>query len=131
MQSPQLYTSTQCTYETGTVVHGSQAGWLEMQRCEYNENGTAIPSREENVVPGYEITTLHTNTDNKERDLSSAITPEAGSYYNITLDYDPGYTTTTDDQGQTIYNTDNEKGLKNLAKLVHEEGQNDIDITPT
>ena len=131
VQSLQLYTYTQCTYEKGTVVQGSQEGWIEMKKCEYTENGNAITCWEANVVPGYTITKLMANNDNKERDLSAAITPEAGSYYNITLNYDPGYTTTTDDQGQTIYNTDNEKGLKNLAKLVNEEGKTDIDITLT
>lgn len=120
--SLQLYTYTQCTYEKGEAGQGSQEGWIEMKKCEYTENGNAITCWEANVVPDYTITKLMANNDNKERDLSTTITPEAGSYYNITLNYDPGYTTTTDDQGQTIYNTDNEKGLKNLAKLVNEEG---------
>ena len=30
VQSLQLYTYTQCTYEKGTVVQGSQEGWIEM-----------------------------------------------------------------------------------------------------
>ena len=131
VQSLQLYTYTQCTYEKGEAGQGSQEGWIEMKKCEYTENGNAITCWEANVVPDYTITKLMANNDNKERDLSTTITPEAGSYYNITLNYDPGYTTTTDDQGQTIYNTDNEKGLKNLAKLVNEEGKTDIDIPLT
>lgn len=130
VQSLQLYTYTQCTYEKGTVVQGSQEDWIEMMKCEYTENGNAITCWEANVVPDYTITKLMAN-GTEERTLSSAITPVAGKFYNITLDYDPGYTTTTDDQGQTIYNTDNEKGLKNLAKLVNEEGKTDIDITLT
>lgn len=130
VQSLQLYTYTQCTYEKGEVVQGSQEGWIEMKPCEYTENGATITCWEANVVPGYTITKLRAN-GTEERELSSGITPEAGKFYNITLDYDPGYTTTTDDQGQTIYNTDNEKGLKNLAKLVNEEGKTDIDITLT
>ncbi len=126
VQSLQLYTYTQCTYEKGKVVQGTDEGWIKMKKCEYN----GVTCWEANVVPDYTITKLMAN-GTEERTLSSAITPVAGKFYNITLDYDPGYTTTTDDQGQTIYNTDNEKGLKNLAKLVNEEGKTDIDITLT
>ena len=126
VQSLQLYTYTQCTYEKGKVVQGTDEGWIEMKKCEYN----GVTCWEANVVPDHTITKLMAN-GTEERTLSSAITPVAGKFYNITLDYDPGYTTTTDDQGQTIYNTDNEKGLKNLAKLVNEEGKTDIDITLT
>lgn len=42
VQSLQLYTYTQCTYEKGTVVQGSQEGWIEMKKCEYTENGATI-----------------------------------------------------------------------------------------
>ena len=125
--SLQLYTYTQCTYEKGTVVQGSQEGWIEMKRCEYTENGVTITCWEANVVPGYEITKLMANNDNKERDLSSAITPEAGSYYNITLDKDKGYT----DDGQGNYTVTSAEGLKNIAKLVNEEWNLSIDITLT
>ena len=124
VQSLQLYTYTQCTYEKGTVVQGSQEGWIEMKKCEYTENGNAITCWEANVVPGYEITKLMANNDNKERDLSSAITPEAGSYYNITLDKDKGYT----DDGQGNYTVTSAAGLKNIDKLVN-DGNTDIDIT--
>ena len=127
VQSLQLYTYTQCTYEKGTVVQGSQEGWIEMKKCEYTENGNAITCWEANVVPGYEITKLMANNDNKERDLSAAITPEAGKFYNITLDKDKGYT----DDGQGNYTVTSAEGLKNIAKLVNEEGQTDIDITLT
>lgn len=127
VQSLQLYTYTQCTYEKGTVVQGSQEGWIEMKRCEYTENGVSFTCWEANVVPGYEITKLMANNDNKERDLSSTITPEAGSYYNITLDKDKGYT----DDGQGNYTVTSAEGLKNIAKLVNEEGKTDIDITLT
>ena len=122
--SLQLYTYTRCTYEKGEVVQGSQEGWIEMKKCEYTENGNAITCWEANVVPGYEITKLMANNDNKERDLSSAITPEAGSYYNITLDKDKGYT----DDGQGNYTVTSAEGLKNIAKLVN-DGNTDIDIT--
>ena len=126
VQSLQLYTYTQCTYK-GTVVQGSQEGWIEMKQCEYTENGNAITCWEANVVPGYTITKLMANNDNKERDLSSAITPEAGSYYNITLDKDKGYT----DDGQGNYTVTSAEGLKNIAKLVNEEGKtaDNIDLT--
>jgi len=126
VQSLQLYTYTQCTYEKGTVVQGSQEGWIEMKRCEYTENGVSFTCWEVNVVPGYEITKLMANNDNKERDLPSAITPEAGSYYNITLNKDKGYT----DDGQGNYTVTSAEGLKNIAKLVN-DGNTDIDITLT
>ena len=127
VQSLQLYTYTQCTYEKGTVVQGSQEGWIEMKKCEYTENGNAITCWEANVVPGYKITKLMANNDNKERDLSAAITPEAGKYYNITLDKDKGYT----DDGQGNYTVTSAEGLKNIAKLVNEEWNLSIDITLT
>ena len=127
VQSLQLYTYTQCTYEKGTVVQGSQEGWIEMKRCEYTENGNAFTCWEANVVPGYTITKLMANNDNKERDLSAAITPEAGKFYNITLDKDKGYT----DDGQGNYTVTSAEGLKNIAKLVNEEWNLNIDITLT
>ena len=123
VQSLQLYTYTQCTYEKGTVVQGSQEGWIEMKKCEYN----GVTCWEANVVPGYEITKLMANNDNKERDLSAAITPEAGKFYNITLDKDKGYT----DDGQGNYTVTSAEGLKNIAKLVNEEWNLSIDITLT
>ena len=123
VQSLQLYTYTQCTYEKGTVVQGSQEGWIEMKKCEYN----GVTCWEANVVPGYTITKLMANNDNKERDLSAAITPEAGKFYNITLDKDKGYT----DDGQGNYTVTSAEGLKNIAKLVNEEWNLSIDITLT
>ena len=127
VQSLQLYTYTQCTYEKGTVVQGSQEGWIEMKKCEYTENGNAITCWEANVVPGYTITKLMANNDNKERDLSAAITPVAGKFYNITLDKDKGYT----DDGQGNYTVTSAEGLKNIAKLVNEEWKLGINITLT
>ena len=123
VQSLQLYTYTQCTYEKGTVVQGSQEGWIEMKKCEYTENGNAITCWEANVVPGYEITKLRAN-GTEERNLSAAITPEAGKFYDITLNYDPGYTEVSEGN----YTVNNEKGLKNLAELVN-NGATDINIT--
>ncbi|HJA99083.1 MAG TPA: fimbrillin family protein [Candidatus Alistipes avicola] len=127
VQSLQLYTYTQCTYEKGTVVQGSQEGWIEMKRCEYTENGVSFTCWEANVVPGYTITKLMANNDNKERDLSAAITPEAGKFYNITLDKDKGYT----DDGQGNYTVTSAEGLKNIAKLVNEQWNLGINITLT
>ena len=101
--SLQLYTYTQCTYEKGEVVQGTDEGWIKMKQCEYTEAGVSFTCWEANVVPDHTITKLMAN-GTEERELSSGITPVAGKFYNITLDYDPGYTTTTDDQGQTIYN---------------------------
>ena len=127
VQSLQLYTYTQCTYEKGKVVQGTDEGWIKMKKCEYNENGNAITCWEANVVPGYTITKLMANNDNKERDLSAAITPEAGKFYNITLDKDKGYT----DDGQGNYTVTSAEGLKNIAKLVNEEWKLGINITLT
>ena len=117
VQSLQLYAYTQCTYEKGTVVQGSQEGWIEMKKCESTENGNAITCWEANVVPGYTITKLQAN-GNEVRDLSSGITPVAGKFYNITLNYDPGYTEVSEGN----YTVDNEKGLRNLTKLVNSNG---------
>ena len=123
VQSLQLYTYTQCTYEKGTVVQGSQEGWIEMKKCEYTENGATITCWEANVVPGYEIKKLRAN-GTEERTLSSAITPEAGKFYNITLDKDKGYT----DDGQGNYTVTSAEGLMNVAELVN-GGKTDINIT--
>lgn len=123
VQSLQLYTYTQCTYEKGKAGQGSQEGWIEMKRCEYTENGATINCWEANVVPGYEIKKLRAN-GTEERTLSSGITPVAGKFYNITLNYDPGYTI----EGNGSYTVNNEKGLKNLAELVN-NGATDINIT--
>ena len=117
VQSLQLYAHTQCTYEKGTVVQGSQEGWIEMKKCEYTENSNAITCWEANVVPGYEIKKLRAN-GTEERDLSAAINPVAGKFYNITLDKDKGYTEVSEGN----YTVDNEKGLRNLAKLVNSNG---------
>ncbi len=125
VQSLQLYTYTQCTYEKGNAGQGSQEGWIEMKKCEYTENGATITCWEANVVPGYTITKLQAN-GTEERELSSAFTPEAGKFYNITLDKDLGYTEVSEGN----YTVDNEKGLKNLAKLVN-NGAIDINITLT
>ena len=126
VQSLQLYTYTQCTYEKGEVVQGSQEGWIEMKKCEYTENGATITCWEANVVPGYTITKLRAN-GTEERTLSSGITPEAGKFYNITLNKDKGYT----DDGQGNYTVTTAEGLKNIAELVNEEWKLDINITLT
>ena len=123
VQSLQLYTYTQCTYEKGTVVQGSQEGWIEMKKCEYTENGATITCWEANVVPGYTITKLRAN-GTEERELSSGITPVAGKFYNITLDKDKGYT----DDGQGNYTVTSAEGLMNVAELVN-GGKTDINIT--
>ena len=124
VQSLQLYTYTQCTYEKGTVVQGSQEGWIEMKKCEYTENGNAITCWEANVVPGYTITKLRAN-GTEERNLSAAITPEAGKFYDITLDKDKGYTVSEDGNTYEVYNAE---GLKNIASLVN-SGATGINIT--
>ena len=126
VQSLQLYTYTQCTYEKGEVVQGSQEGWIEMKPYEYTENGATITCWEANVVPGYTITKLQAN-GTEERNLSAAITPEAGKFYNITLNKDKGYT----DDGQGNYTVTSAEDLKNIAKLVNEQWNLGINITLT
>lgn len=103
VQSLQLYTYTQCTYEKGNAGQGSQEGWIEMKKCEYTENGATITCWEANVVPGYEIKKLRAN-GTEERDLSAAFTPEAGKFYNITLNYDKGYNLSADGKTYEVYN---------------------------
>ncbi len=125
VQSLRLYAYTQCTYEKGTVVQGSQEGWIEMKKCEYTENGNAFTCWEANVVPGYTITKLQAN-GTEVRELSSGITPVASKFYNITLNKDKGYT----DDGQGNYTVTSAEGLKNIAKLVN-DGNTGIDITLT
>ena len=126
VQSLQLYTYTQCTYEKGKAGQGSQEGWIDMKPCEYTENGATINCWEANVVPGYTITKLRAN-GTEERNLSAAITPEAGKFYNITLNKDKGYT----DDGQGNYTVTSAEGLKNIAELVNEEWKLDINIILT
>lgn len=125
VQSLQLYTYTQCTYEKGEVVQGSQEGWIEMKPCEYTENGATINCWEANVVPGYTITKLRAN-GTEERNLSAAITPEAGKFYNITLNKDKGYT----DDGQGNYTVTSAEGLKAVADIAN-NGNLGINITLT
>ena len=117
--SLQLYTYTQCTYEKGEAGQGSQEGWIEMKKCEYN----GVTCWEANVVPGYTITKLRAN-GTEERDLSSAFTPEASKFYNITLDKDKGYNLSTDGRTYEVYNAD---GL--LA--WNEAARNDLSINCT
>lgn len=125
VQSLQLYTYTQCTYEKGEVVQGSQEGWIEMKKCEYTENGNVINCWEANVVPGYTITKLRAN-GTEERTLSTTFTPKAGVLYNITLDKDKGYT----DNGQGNYTVTSAEGLKAVADIAN-NGNLGINITLT
>lgn len=123
VQSLQLYTYTQCTYEKGKAGQGSQEGWIEMKKCEYTENGAAITCWEANVVPGYEIKKLRAN-GTEERDLSVAFTPEVGKFYNITLNYDKGYNLSADGRTYEVYNAN---GLLEW----NEAARNDLSINCT
>ena len=125
VQSLQLHTYTQCTYEKGKVVQGTDEGWIKMKKCEYTDNGATITCWEANVVPGYAISKLRAN-GTEERDLSSAFTPEAGMLYNITLDKDKGYT----DDGQGNYTVTSAEGLKAVADIAN-NGNLGINITLT
>ena len=131
VQSLQLYTYTQCTYEKGKAGQGSQEGWIEMKKCEYTENGATINCWEANVVPGYAISKLRAN-GTEERNLSAAFTPEAGKFYNITLDYDKGYNLSTDGKTYEVYNANgllawNEAARKDLS--INCTLTADIDLT--
>ena len=137
VQSLQLYTYTQCTYEKGNAGQGSQEGWIEMKKCEYTENGATITCWEANVVPGYEIKKLRAN-GTEERNLSAAFTPEAGKFYNITLNYDKGYNLSADGKTYEVYNANgllewNEAARNDLSincTLIADIDLSDIDWTP-
>ena len=77
------------------------------------------------MVPGYEIKQLRAN-GTEERDLSATFTPEAGKFYNITLDKDKGYT----DDGHGNYTVTTAEGLKAVADIAN-NGNLDINITLT
>ena len=124
VQSLQLYTYTQCTHNQGNDVQGAQEGWIEMMPCTYTDNGTTITCWEANVVPSYEITKLMANNDGEVRTLSAAINPVAGSFYNITLNNDKGYT----DDGNGNYTVTTAEGLKAVADIAN-SGSLDINIT--
>lgn len=127
--SLKLYTYTQCTHNQGNDVQGATLDWIEMKQCEYN----GVTCWEANVVPGYGITKLQANgTD--ERELSATITPEAGSFYNITLNKDKGYT----DEGNGNYTVTTAKGLKAVADIANNSNlginitlDKDINLTGT
>ena len=117
--SLKLYTYTQCTHNQGNDVQGATLGWIEMKECEYN----GVTCWEANVVPGYGITKLQANgTD--ERELSATITPEAGSFYNITLNKDKGYTVSEDGKTYTVYTADGLMAWNDAA-------QNDLSLNCT
>ena len=119
--SLKLYTYTQCTHNQGNDVQGATLGWIEMKECEYN----GVTCWEANVVPGYGITKLQANgTD--ERELSATITPEAGSFYNITLNNNKGYT----DDGNGNYTVTTADGLKAVADIANNSNLG-INITLT
>ena len=120
--SLQLYTYRTCTYNQGKVVQGMNEGWIEMKPCEYN----GVTCWEANVVPGYQIIKLIANRDGKERKLSATINPEAGSFYNITLNNDKGYT----DDGNGNYTVTTAEGLKAVADIAN-NGNRGINITLT
>ena len=90
-----------------------------MKKCEYN----GVTCWEANVVPGYGITKLQANgTD--ERELSATITPEAGKFYNITLNKDKGYTVSEDGKTYTVYAADGLMAWNDAA-------QNDLSLNCT
>mgnify|MGYP002967936975 FL=1 len=86
-------------------------------KCEYTNNGTIITCWEANVVPGFQITKLIANNDDKERTLSTTITPVAGSFYNITLNKDKGYTVSEDGKTYTVYTADGLLAWNDAAQI--------------
>lgn len=124
--SLQLYTYTTCTHTQGKInTEDAQKGWIKMKKCEYTDNGTTITCWEANVVPDYEITKLRAN-GNEERNLSTTIKPVAGSFYNITLNKDKGFT--IDKEGN--YNVTTAEGLKAVADIANSDNLG-INITLT
>ena len=115
--SLKLYTYTQCTHNQGNDVQGTQEGWINMKKCEYTNNGTIITCWEANVVPGFQITKLIANDDDKERTLSTTITPVAGRFYNIMLNKDKGYTVSEDGKTYTVYTTDGLLAWNDAAQI--------------
>ena len=115
--SLKLYTYTQCTHNQGNDVQGAQEGWINMKKCEYTNNGTIITCWEANVVPGYQITKLIANDDDKERELSAPINPVAGRFYNITLNKDKGYTVSEDGKTYTVYTADGLLAWNDAAQI--------------
>jgi hypothetical protein len=115
--SLKLYTYTQCTHNQGNDVQGAQEGWINMKKCEYTNNGTIITCWEANVVPGFQITKLIANDDDKERELSASINPVAGSFYNITLNKDKGYTVSEDGKTYTVYTADGLLAWNDAAQI--------------
>lgn len=101
VQSLEIYTNTQCTYEKGKLSTSDQAGWVKMKPCTYIENGTSVTCWEANVVPGYEISQLRVN-GTEERTLPAAINPVEGKFYNITLKKKP-YTYDETTNTYTVY----------------------------
>ena len=74
------------------------------------------------------------NNDGEERDLSATITPVAGSFYNITLNKDKGYT----DEGNGNYTVTTAEGLKAVADIANNSNlginitlDKDINLTGT
>ena len=119
--SLQLYTYTQCTHNQGNDVQGATPGWINMKKCSYNGQ----TCWEANVVPGYDIVQLRANST-EVRGLSATITPEAGKFYNITLNKDKGYT----DEGNGNYTVTTAEGLKAVADIANNNNL-DINITLT
>ena len=111
--SLKLYTYTQCTHNQGNDVQGATLGWIEMKECDYN----GLTCWEANVVPGFQITKLIANDDDKERTLSTTITPVAGRFYNITLNKDKGYTVSEDGKTYTVYTTDGLLAWNDAAQI--------------
>ena len=120
--SLQLYTYTTCTHTQGKInTEDAQKGWIKMKKCEYN----GVTCWEANVVPGFQITKLIANDDDKERELSASINPVAGKFYNITLNKDKGFT--IDKEGN--YNVYNEDGLKAWAEALQDNNSLNITLT--
>ena len=121
--SLQLYTYTTCTHTQGKInTEDAQKGWIKMKKCEYN----GVTCWEANVVPGFQITKLIANDDDKERELSASINPVAGRFYNIRLNKDKGFT--IDKEGN--YNVTTAEGLKAVADIANSDNLG-INITLT
>ena len=97
-----------------------------------NDTYTALVAPQSVAMGTAFITYAFTNGKVFVYKMQKAAEWKAGEEYTYTVSLaaaeDPGYTVSEDGKTYTVYNAE---GLKNIAKLVNEEGKTDINITLT
>ena len=97
-----------------------------------NDTYTALVAPQSVAMGTAFITCAFTNGKVFVYKMQKAAEWKAGEEYTYTVSLaaaeDPGYTVSEDGKTYTVYNAE---GLKNIAKLVNEEGKTDINITLT